>query len=355
MALESVTIERFRCLNRVEFCPDANLNVIFGANGAGKTSILEALFYLGRGRSFRSSQVSSLIQTDADAFTVFGRIGGAGRQERVGVRVGRGGSEIRINGEPGGKTAALLQAFPVQIIDPEVHSLIQGGPKGRRQFLDWGVFHVKHDFLAAWRRYRRALQQRNMALKQGADAAALGAWGAELVEAGVKIDELRRQYLAGFSTAFERVSDQLLGTVATIRYLRGWPPDDTLENALAASSERDRKHGLTHVGPHRAELLLEVDGQMARHRLSRGQQKLLGTALVLAQAEFVSDAVERSVALLVDEPAAELDSDHLERLIDALTKPGLQLFVTTLEPKALPVKSEALLFHVKHGNLSTLL
>jgi DNA replication and repair protein RecF len=355
LALESVTVERFRCLNRVEFCPDAALNVIFGANGAGKTSVLEALFYLGRGRSFRSSQVSSLIQTDADDFTVFGKIQDRSSQYRLGVRVGRGSSEIHINGESGGNTAALVEAFPVQIIDPEVHVLVQGGPKGRRQFLDWGVFHVKHDFLAAWRRYRRALQQRNGALRQGADRASVDAWGTELVEAGMRVDELRRSYLSGFKAVFQRITDQLLGTVGDCRYLPGWPADETLAEALAGSWERDRKHGLTHVGPHRAELALEFDGRPARHRLSRGQQKLLGTALVLSQCEYVAAALERTVALLVDEPAAELDSDHLAQLVDALSKPGLQLFLTALEPDAVPVKSQPTLFHVKHGKLSTLL
>lgn len=355
LTLESVTVERFRCLKRVDFCPNAALNIIFGANGAGKTSVLEALFYLGRGRSFRSGQISALIQADADDFTVFGRIDAGGHQQRVGVRVGRGGSDIHIDGEAGGNAAALLEAFPVQIIDPEVHSLVHGGPKDRRQFLDWGVFHVKHEFLAAWRRYRRALQQRNTALRAGADETALGAWSNEFVESGLRIDELRRGYLAGFGPVFEQIADELLGAVAEIRYLPGWASDESLDAALRGSWERDRKHGLTHVGPHRAELALDIEGRAARHRLSRGQQKLLGAALVLAQAEFVSAVLERTVALLVDEPAAELDSEHLQRLINALNKPGLQLFLTTLEPDAIPVNSEPSLFHVKHGNLSTLL
>lgn len=130
---------------------------------------------------------------------------------------------------------------------------------------------------------------------------------------------------------------------------------ETFADALGLSWDRDRKHGLTHVGPHRAELALEIDGRPARHRLSRGQQKLLGTALVLAECEFVASALERTVALLVDEPAAELDSGHLEQLIDVLVTPGVQLFLTALEAEALPLKTQPTLFHVKHGELSTLL
>jgi len=355
LALENVKVERFRCLSQVEFCPDASLNLIFGANGAGKTSVLEALFYLGRGRSFRSSQVSSLIQTNAEDFTVFGKIQDGEKRYRLGVQVGRGSSEVHINGQAGGNMADLVEAFPVQIIDPEVHILVQGGPKGRRQFLDWGVFHVKHDFLTTWRRYRRALQQRNMALRQGLERSAIDVWSAELLDAGLKVDELRRSYLAGFEVVFGRISEQLLGLAAICRYLPGWSQEESFAGALDDSWDRDSKHGLTHVGPHRAELALEVGGRAARHRLSRGQQKLLGTALVLAQCEFVASSQQRTVALLVDEPAAELDSGHLVQLIDVLVKPGVQLFMTALEADALPLKSQPTLFHVKHGELSTLL
>ncbi len=355
MALESVVVERFRCLGHVEFCPDRALNLIFGANGAGKTSVLEALFYLGRGRSFRSSQVSSLIQTNSDDFTVFGKVRDGEKRYRLGVQVGRGSSAVHINGKAGGNAADLVEAFPVQVIDPEVHILVQGGPKGRRQFLDWGVFHVKHAFIGAWRRYRRALQQRNMALRQQHDRPAIEVWDSELVEAGSQVDELRRSYLAGFGGVFSRISEQLLGTPANCRYLPGWPLEESFSGALDANWERDRKHCLTHVGPHRAELALEIDDRAARHRLSRGQQKLLGTALVLAQCEFVALSLQRTVALLVDEPAAELDSQHLEQLIEALSQPRVQLFITALEADALPLKSEPALFHVKHGELSTLL
>jgi DNA replication and repair protein RecF len=323
LALESVKVERFRCLDQIEFCPDASLNLIFGENGAGKTSVLEALFYLGRGRSFRSSQVSSLIQTDADDFTVFGKIQDGGKRYRLGVQVGRGSSDVHINGQGGGHTADLVEAFPVQIIDPEVHLLVQGAPKGRRQFVDWGVFHVKHDFLAAWRRYRRALRQRNMALRQGLERATIDIWDRELVESGLRVDELRRVYLGGFEPVFSRISEQLLGEQAICRYFTGWPMEETFSAALNDSWDRDRKHGVTHVGPHRAEL--------------------------------VASSLGRTVALLVDEPAAELDSGNLEQLIEALVKPGVQLFLTALKSDALPLNSKPTLFHVKHGELSTLL
>ena len=355
MALQKVKVEKFRCLDAVEFAPHPGTNLIFGRNGAGKTSLLEAIFLLGRGRSFRPGQTQGLIQTGSEDFTIFGEISGEEHQSRVGLQIGRGGKNIHVNGETGGQIADLVAAFPVQIIDPDVHQLVQGGPQGRRRFLDWGVFHVKHDFLPTWRRYRRALQQRNTALRQKMSVTTIQAWDTEIISEGERVDADRRHYLEQFQSVFSRISSALLGTPAECRYLPGWTTSDTLQRAVSASIDRDRQYGQTHVGPHRAELTLEIEGEPARHRLSRGQQKLLGISLILAQSEYVAAATGKSVALLVDEPAAELDAEHLEQLIRALEQPGIQLFLTALREDALPLKTDAALFHVKHGALATLL
>jgi DNA replication and repair protein RecF len=354
LGLRKIKVDKFRCLNSVELAPDPGTNLIFGENAAGKTSLLEAMFLLGRGRSFRAGQTSGLIQSGADDLTLFAETSDGDQNIRVGLQIGRGGKTIHINGEPGGQVADLASAFPVQIIDPEVHQLIQGGPQGRRQFVDWGVFHVKQDFLPAWRRYRRALQQRNVALRQKAPVASIQAWDSKLIAEGQQVDAERQEYLAHFEPVFARISADLLDTSANCRYLSGWPSGDTLASALSGSIERDRQFGQTHVGPHRAELAFSVDGEPARHRLSRGQQKLLGISLILAQSEYVATETEKSVALLVDEPAAELDGPHLERLLLALEKPGIQLFMTALREDALPLTNNARLFHVKHGDVTTL-
>jgi len=347
-------IERFRCLQSVDLETDGNYNVIVGANGVGKTSLLEAIFFVGRGRSFRPGKSSSLIQSGADDFTIFAEVEGADGKRRLGVQLNRGGRDIHVDGDRNAGTADLVNALPVQVIDPEVHELVQGGPKVRRRFVDWGVFHVKHDFLAVWRRYRRALQQRNQALRQGSPRAAVAAWDNELLAAGMEIDELRRNYLGSFGPAFEAVSLRLLGVAGSYRYRSGWLRDQSFREALETSWERDSSHGQTHVGPHRAELALEVDEIPARNRLSRGQQKLLGISLVLAQSRFVAENVDRDVTLLVDEPAAELDADKLEKLIDVLKSSKTQLFISALDIAALPIGADARVFHVEHGKAAIL-
>lgn len=273
---------------------------------------------------------------------------------RLGARGSRGGLDIHVNGARGGSIADLAAGLPVQVIDPQVHDLIQGGPQNRRRFLDWGVFHVKHEYLTFWRRYRRALQQRNRALRAGNSRDSVKAWDKELIESGISVDSCRRDYLELFKPALAGISDRLLGQFAECHYLAGWPAEKDFATALADSWDRDRALGSTQVGPHRAELAIDIEGLAARHRLSRGQQKLLAAALVLAQSEFVAAAADRAVALLVDEPAAELDRPHLEGLIAALPRPGVQLFLTALTPEALPLFGDRRTFHVEHGEVTTL-
>lgn len=355
MAVKRLHIERFRCLEAVEFTPDSRRNVIVGLNGAGKTSILEALFFLGRGRSFRSGGNSALIRDGAEDFLLFGELGGRGAPRRLGIQVGRGGMRIHVDGEAGGTVADLAAGFPVQVIEPEIHELVQGGPEGRRRFLDWGVFHVKHAFYPAWRRYRRALQQRNGALRQGAPRAIAVAWDPEIVSAGQEIDALRREYLEALASEFSALSGRLIGQPAIARYRPGWPRDQSLEEALASSWERDARHGRTHVGPHRAELTLQADTSAVRNRMSRGQQKLIGIALILAQTAYVARQLESDVTLLVDEPAAELDSERLEMLLDLLLESPAQLFITALDREALPVDATTSAFHVERGKLTILI
>ncbi|MFQ5634573.1 MAG: DNA replication/repair protein RecF [Gammaproteobacteria bacterium] len=356
MSVEKLRIEQFRCLQSVDIEADARQNVILGPNGAGKTSVLEALFFLGRGRSFRPGHSANLIQTGAGNFTLYAELRSAAGRHRLGVQLSRAdGLEVHIDGEGGGARADLVSAFPVQVIDPEVHEMVQGGPKGRRRFLDWGVFHVKHDFFPVWRRYRKALQQRNRALRQGMARDTVAAWNTELIASGIEIDGLRRTYLEGLIPHLEDLSTTLLGLPASCRYKRGWSAEIDYAEALEASWQRDADHGQTHVGPHRAELALEVDEVAARNRLSRGQQKLLGISLLLAQTQFVAERLDRDVTLLVDEPAAELDNERLERLMSVLASSRAQLFISALDREALPLDAPARVFHVERGQLTTLL
>jgi DNA replication and repair protein RecF len=350
--IQRFTAQNFRCLESIELEPDPHYTLIFGANASGKTSLLEALAYLGRGKSFRGSQTSSLIRHGEQAFLLFGRVEMAGRSVGVGVRNSREGLEVRIDGENEAGAAALAAALPLQVIDPAVHHLVSGGPDERRRFLDWIAFHVEPGYLDLWRRFRRTLKQRNAALKNPAERSGLGAWDAEFVELGERVDATRRRVLRRSLPALEGQGATLLGNPVGFEYSAGWAADKSLAEALAANAERDTMLGSTQAGPHRADLRLSTDDRLARRLVSRGQQKLLASAMVLAAAETAQAELEHSLLLLLDDPAAELDRESLARLMGQVEALGSQVIVTSLERAALSFPRPPAVFHVEHGALS---
>ncbi len=311
MPLTYFSCQDFRCLRKVEFETDPRFTLIQGANASGKTSLLEAIAYAGRGRSFRNASTESLVRHGADEFLLNARVERAGRVRRIGVRNGRAGLELSVDGDRGGGLAALAEALPLQVIDPDVHNLVAGGPDQRRRFLDWVGFHVEHGFLERWRRFRRVLKQRNAALKEG--AAGLDAWDREFCEAGERLHESRARAMAMLAPALETAAAGLLDEPVHFVYQRGWRAELALADALLASRDRERQLGSAQVGPQRAELRLRVEERLARKLVSRGQQKLLACAMVLAAAEVAQTALARPLLLLMDDPAAELDGASLRR------------------------------------------
>jgi DNA replication and repair protein RecF len=347
MSLIEMAVEDLRCLHRVDFTLDPRRNLIWGSNGSGKTSLLEALFLLGRGRSFRTRNSERLIRHGQPRLTVFGRTDGIPPQA-VGVQVGRGsGTVARINGAPAGSLTELSPAFPVQVIDPGVHKLVEEGGFRRRRWMDWAVFHVEPGFADTWVRYTRAVKQRNAALRhQPAQAAA---WNPEVARLGERIAEARRSLIEQLQPAWRRSVLALSGLEVDLIYSRGWGQDVSLAQALQDSGARDQARGLTHSGPHRADILIRLGGRPAREVLSRGQQKLVAIAMTLAQIELLQERTAINPTLLLDDPAAELDGDHLLRFIEAVSRLDCQLVMTSLQPHFDLFGRPERVFHVEQG------
>ena len=357
MSLDSVGIEDFRCIERAELSLHDRCNLISGENASGKTSLLEAIFVLGRGRSFRTAKAETLIRHGSAAFQLTARIRGEGSSRPLGLRLGKDGIEARYSGRPVTGLAELATILPAQAIDPEVHRLIEGGPQERRRFLDWGVFHVEPNFVEHWRRYQRALRQRNAALKVSAVPAVIKAWDPELIEAGELVAASRARYVQALAPHVAATAERLLGLPLDIALHQGWSAEHSLQESIEASWARDRERAVTHVGPHRADVGVRFAGAPARDRISRGQQKLAAAALLLGQLRCDAELGSSVAALLVDDPAAELDAGNLERLLKEVVSLPAQLFVTALDPSnpALVNLPAGHRFHVEHGSVTRLI
>lgn len=351
MSLIRVDISDFRCIESARLDLSTRSNLIYGSNGSGKTSLLEAVGFLSRGRSFRGTRTDGLVRHGAGHFTVAARVKTADREHRLGVEAGRGHLAIRVDRQSADSLAALAEKLAVQVIDPEIHRLVSDGPEVRRRFLDYGVFHVEHGFLDAWRRYRRALRQRNAALREGLGDQAVKAWEPELVAAGEAVDGLRRTHVGALSEVFVELGQRLLSGSVACDYRSGWVDGEGLQAGLDAVRDRDREQGTTTVGPHRADLRLSYRDRSARQQVSRGQQKLFGASLVLAQTRLMAARLGDPPVLLVDDPAAELDESSLAALMACILETDSQLIVTALTEDAVALPDGTRVFHVEHGEV----
>lgn len=366
MHIVRLSLSRVRRFDSVELAPRPGINLITGANGAGKTSLLEALHLMAYGRSFRGRVRDGLVQKGAEALDVFvewreqGGAGPDGRVRRAGLRHGGQVWKGRLDGEDVAQLGSLCAALAVVTFEPGSHALVSGGSEPRRRFVDWGLFHVEPDFLPLWRRYTRALKQRNALLKAGAAPRQLDAWDHELAEAGTPLTSRRQHYL-------ERLQERAVSIAADLapglqlqglELQPGWRRHEMpLADALLMARDRDRTMGHTSVGPHRADWTV-VYGQIpGRDALSRGQAKLTALSCLLAQADDYATQRGEWPVIALDDLGAELDRDHQQRVLQRLAATPAQVFITATEPPAALQEHlrPAAVFHVEHGAIQALL
>jgi DNA replication and repair protein RecF len=358
MTLHRLEITDFRCIERAQLEFDPNCTLIFGQNGSGKTSLLEAIHVLSCGHTFRTHRLDVLVRQGADSFMSVGTVSGhstLARIETIGVRGSRTACEAHIGGRRAKGFSELAAALPIQVIDPEVHRLLEDGPKLRRRFLDWGVFHVEPTFIDAWRRYSRALRQRNAALKAVQPRDVVSSWDHELVATGELVAQHRTEYLAALRPIALEYGVDLLRAEIHLEHLKGWGGELGLAAALVDAWPRDVRYKQTTVGPHRADIVVRVDGTLGKDRVSRGQQKLLVAALILAQMSHRVALGFEPGCLLLDDPAAELDGDNLKKLLAIVAKTPAQLIVTSLDLSVIENYFNGRKFHVKQGIVQAML
>ena len=363
MTLKRLSVMNLRNLDGVDIQPNQRVNFIYGANGSGKTSLLEAVSFLGTGRSFRSHKLKPVICRDADTMTIFGNIAVSDRQEvPIGIqRSVSGQSLIKVDGIQVNSAARLAENLPLQLIDSHSFLLLEGSPKVRRQFLDWLVFHVKPEFLPAWKGVQRCIKHRNSLLRHGRiEASLIAPWDTELAGFAHKVDQLRQDCFEAFVETFNQlINDFLPINDLTLNYYRGWEHGLEYKDFLARQIDRDRHLGYTAGGPHRADIRINIGRDSAAQLLSRGQQKLLVCALRISQGLTFSELSSRQCVFLIDDLPAELDSDHRKLLAGWLDTMACQVFVTGVErdvlieswPQTLAGNKKAV-FHVEQGSVS---
>jgi len=317
---------------------------------------------LGVGRSFRSPQIKSVITTQSNELSVFGKLSQPGA-DALGISRDRAGKfKVRINNVDQNKLSTLAHYLPVLVITPDSYKLLTSGPQFRRQFLDLSVFHVEHSFSKVWARYNRILKQRNAQLKICKSYSELIIWDKEYVQLAEKLNSVRKKEFLQLKVHLEDIQRSFLPQYRIqYRYYAGWDSEATqsLSQQLEACFQTDRRYGYSSIGAHKSDIRLLIGNNPVQELLSRGEQKMLVNAMHLAQCKRISIDLDKSCLLLIDDLPSEIDISKQGLLLTELANmPSVQLFITSINAidfSMTELNKETLLskvFHVEHGEIN---
>jgi len=355
MPLQRLQTFHFRNLQDVKIELNSGLQIVYGDNASGKTSLLDAMHLLCSGKSFIGASPRKLIQFEHDSFSINGDIQYKNNlREKLQFRWEDSRIKLMVNQQAIHRSSNYAAIQPVQAITPLSYKLLDDSPDIRRRFIDWGVFHVKHDYIEIWRKFQRALAQRNAMLVAGTDSRTLTAWSQEYVQLSELVDQYRAEYIDEFSQRLKILTELFLpDDSVTINYQRGWGEEGDLETILGNSFGRDTERHFTYYGPQRAELSIRMNQKIARDVASRGQKKLITFALYLTQAQIQQNIGHQDGLLLIDDLPSELDKKHQHMVMDLLKDLPSQVILSCIDLKQMKIAEGMVkkLFHVKQGHV----
>ena len=356
MWLKRLQAQCLRCFSALDLSFSPGINVVFGDNGAGKTSVLEGIDVLSRGKSFRAGRISSIIQKQAHELMLLGEIENAGGSTLLAIRSQNSSTELKINREKVNQWSLIARYLPVIDIHPESYLLVNGGPAERRKYLNWGVFHVEPGYAGLWSQYCRALKQRNSCLKLRDIKQARG-WNPLVADTGEQISQYLVNYYSNLIPYVKNLCAEFsLSSEIDFSYERGWHENAMLADLLEQELDQDEYRYSTQFGPHRSDLKIAWGDNRFAHISSRGQQKILTIVLKLAQAELLYACANKSSVYLIDELPAELDQNYQKLAFNVLKKLDSQVIISAVSRQSVDnISADAKWFHVKHGSVSAVL
>lgn len=349
MQFSQIKIQNLRCIENAELAPGEGVNLVIGRNASGKTSLLEAVYMLGRGNTFRDKRMGTIISQSKNFLAVTGKAASEGKKYQVGIGKSHGKTKVVVNGQKVAKLSVLAKTIPLQLVTPNIQNLFQGESLYRRRVIDWGLFHVEPSFEQLSKRYQRVVAQRNLALKS-ADRI-FSAWDPELIQLGNDIDRMRSNYFSKLTEEARKLGLSITEkNKLEFRWKKGWNDQEALESVTKKNRSSDQSRGFTQAGPHRADFEVRSLNQPLKSSSSRGEQKMIAVGILLAQYRVIAEAINNTPILLLDDLESELDRGNRIEIFTQLEKlNGSQIFITTLNQSLEDEISLSKMFHVEHG------
>lgn len=365
MLIKQLYIAGFRNIEAASLTTEKRVNVFFGKNGSGKTSVLESLFYLGRARSFRTNKKQEIVKVGNPNLIVSAQLEQQDNEHRLGIQLdGNGSNRLKLDGEIVTRLSEASSLVPCQLITPESFDVFWSSPKARRSFLDFGLFHVEHEYQKQWLEFSKLLKQTNALLRSGnANQRELEYWYKTYLQAGNRIDDLREAFLQKhFSEAICLLTDEIndpdkaeLIKGVEVKYRKKNLDAELDENKFKQVLERDKRYKQVNYGPNRADITFVKEGVDISTMLSRGQAKMMFYLLEMAMVNIVSKVTGKNIAILIDDLPSEVDPETRSTMIEMLLKTKAQIFVTGIENKIAmefnKYTDSVNVFHVEHGTI----
>jgi len=349
--IEKLHILRFRNLDNQYLEPNTNINLFIGGNGQGKTNLIEALYYLGHNRSFKSKNIKDVVPFEKKFLQIDAVVDGV----RVLLKKSKNNNTILFNQQRVSSNSKLTHLMPIQIISPDRGFVVGGTPKLKRSYLDWGVFHINPGILKTYKSYNKALKNINTLLTNN-NTKQLDHWLAQVAKLSVEISSARADYIQKLKKTHFVPLKELIKQNHKFDFLlqSGWTKDtnhfdqESIYKYLIKNRDSFARIKHLNYGPHRATIDYYLNNQNEQH-LSRGEQKKLSMLFWIIQVLMLVELNIKPI-VLIDDVSSELDQEKINFLLGILIKLEVQIFITDIGNKPLPVdKKKATIYEIVKG------
>lgn len=335
MYIKKLELNNFRILENISLDFSDNVNIIIGKNGSGKTSILESINALALSKSFRTNNLSNLILNNKNDFIIkieLFRDFSDNELLKIGMKRDLESKKIlRIN-KKNAKSYDVAKELPFFILYSDFLINLVNSRTERLSLLNWGLFHVEHNFSKLWKQLQTVLKNRNILLKNKSNYNHIKIWDLELIKVSEEISKVSKSYFLELNNYFTYYMDMFFPDISiNLEYYQGWDNDISFCDILKTNFQVDSKLGYTSKGSHRGDLVLTNGNKIVKDILSKGQLKMVSLALCLASLSVLKYKYKKSYIILIDDLAAELDDNNLDIAYKELLKFNSQIILTSIK------------------------